>query len=216
MKNGNALEMSAGQLLELTASVIRAMPKEMPPDVAQEWINNPIALKTALQKNLIPPPQPEEVSVAEMSKKFVLPVVFSLVVDYDAPLEVLIKRGKHDSRDDVDSFNIFRGGSKKGKIETHVSLVHFGEIMKFRDAENKLMKMGYRSANLRELLTFSYTYPDIQRQFPIRSLEMSNDNSISIQRVPVIWGSGIWRNLHMNDCNALWGEYCRFLAVPLS
>lgn len=55
-KRETVSDMTAGQMKELSAAVLEALPTDMPADVAQGWISNKRSLKRQLRRVLMPPP----------------------------------------------------------------------------------------------------------------------------------------------------------------
>lgn len=61
-------EVGKKQLVELGASVLRALPQDISSDVAQGWIDNPSALEKVLRSALLPPEKEQAVKSPSGSK----------------------------------------------------------------------------------------------------------------------------------------------------
>lgn len=95
-----------------------------------------------------------------------------------------------------------------------VELVHFNREISTDDALHELDKMGMRPAELRELLAFGQTYPDIQRKFPVIALGSFWQYRHS-RYFPFLFSGGSERDLRMGEeyKDEGWGNLCRFAAV---
>ena len=78
------------------------------------------------------------------------------------------------------------------------------------DAVKELKQMGYRPANLFELLAFGAEYPDEQRQYGIVALGSSCGTILSF---PVLYGSAQERGMSLHWSGGTWSSGWRFAAV---
>ena len=94
---------------------------------------------------------------------------YSLVVDYEKSIEDLIKEGRYAEADpDITSRNF--PPKKKGVINVKVELIDFGGYILDVKALHKMEEMGYRPADIYELLTLGKKHPKLQLQFKIVAL----------------------------------------------
>jgi len=96
---------------------------------------------------------------------------FRVAVNYDQTVKEMVQAGKYDwsgSKFQVtgDTFPVNHRAS--GTVE--IVLVHFHRHIGWQEALGELDKMGFRPAELPELLAFGATYPEKQREFPIIAL----------------------------------------------
>ena len=92
---------------------------------------------------------------------------FKQLVNYDLSIKELVK--EYDwKNDDLTDKNF--PSVEKGEKEVEFTLFHFGKSMTSEEAISKMEKSGYRSATIKELLSFGNKYPDLQREFPIVAL----------------------------------------------
>lgn len=122
-------------------------------------------------------------------------VTFYLVtVDYGLRFEEMVEEGKYDKISfDITSFNF--PVKRKGKAKVVVELINFNRSIFARIALKKLAEIGYRSADLHELLALGIQYPDIQREFPIVELDSVWRNPYNDQNVVCLCGSVSEREL---------------------
>ena len=95
--------------------------------------------------------------------------VYPVTVNYDQSIEEMVKAGKYDRKNSgiiSKHFSIDRGGVSKVEIK----LIQFSRTLTSREVFDELFEMGFRFANLSELLAFGAAYPDVQREFEILAL----------------------------------------------
>lgn len=202
-KDGNALKMSVGQFAELIAAVTRALPRDMDSTTGQMWIDNPQALQKILCEALM------------SSVKTESDIAFPLKVNYDLSVESLVAHGKYDWKNDNITTNNFPT-VRKGEANLVLELVHFNKVLTSEEVLKELDKMGYRPAELHELLSFGEKYPDIQRQFTVFALGSLWRYWNGDRLVPYLRRCGGGRGLDLSYFSYGWGGRCRFAAVRKS
>ena len=137
---------------------------------------------------------------------------FPLRVNYDLSVESLVINGKYDWKNDAITGKNFPT-TRKGEVDLVLELVHFNKVLTSEEVLKELDKMGYRPAELHELLTFGEKYPDIQRQFPVFALGSLLRLWDDDRHVPCLLRFGGGRDLYLRYFSVRWGEDCRFAAV---
>lgn len=94
---------------------------------------------------------------------------FPLKVNYDLSVESLVVYGKYKWKNDDITTNNFPT-IRKGETDIILELVYFNEVLTSDEALKELDKLGYRPAEIQEILTFGEKYPDIQRYLPVIAL----------------------------------------------
>ncbi|MBI4991662.1 MAG: hypothetical protein HZB99_00390 [Candidatus Harrisonbacteria bacterium] len=144
---------------------------------------------------------------------------FPISVNYDLSVESMVAMGKYDGQNynfTTKNFPTIR----KGEVDLVLGLVHFNGVLTSEEALKELDKMGYRPAELRELLVFGAKYSDIWNQFPpvvsvvaLGSVWLDPNARRNHYKVPyLLMGSG-GRYMEFNCFDCRWHEGCRFLAV---
>ncbi|MFH1036815.1 MAG: hypothetical protein V1756_02030 [Patescibacteria group bacterium] len=137
---------------------------------------------------------------------------YSLVVDYDKPVEEMIKSGLYDVLDgDITSKRF--PTKRVGKTEIAVKLVHFNRPISNDEAIKELNLMGYRPAKFYELLAFGEKYPEIQRKFPIIAPGSVWRRSDGRRYIPYLDSIGSKRGLFLVWFGRFWVKCVRFAAV---
>lgn len=131
---------------------------------------------------------------------------FTLTVDYNRTLEEMILTGGYDSVDSViNGTNFPTSFSADNKtLVVEVKLFSFSELISGRGIISEMNKVGYRPANLAELLALGQAYPGLQRHCSIVAfgsfLMCGEENSL----VPVLDG-GAGRRLGLVSFDSFWG-----------
>jgi len=137
---------------------------------------------------------------------------YLLSVDYGRSVEDGVKAGHYDWVDsDITSRNF--PTKRKGTAEVAVELIHFNWYFWTDRVLRELDEMGYRPAELHELLAFGEKYPEIQRGFPIFALGSIWQDRGGNRRVPYLGRSGWERELGLARLERCWSMVCRFAAV---
>lgn len=138
--------------------------------------------------------------------------IYPVSVDYEMSVEELVRRGRYDWSDsDITSKHF--PTQRAGKAEVAIELIHFDRDIDSDEALRKLDRMGFRPAELHELLAFGARYPDVQREFPIIALGSVWRGPLGFRHVPCLYGDGSERGLNLGWFGLGWGGHCRFAAV---
>lgn len=103
---------------------------------------------------------------------------YPVVVDYTLSLEEAVKLGHYGSVDG----NIYEKNfpnNRSGKPFISIELLSFNRKISVDDVSKEIDKMGYRPADLRELLALGERYPNIQTEFPIVALGSVSKHSLA-------------------------------------
>jgi hypothetical protein len=188
MSSGNA-SMTTGQFRELAGAVLRTIPDDLDPTVAQKWIENQEELRDALRQAL------------KSGGCF-------LFVNYDESVEDAVKAGHYDwVSSNINSHNF--STTQKGSRRVEMKLIHFDRVISTEEALRELDRMGYRPSELHELLAFGRDHPEI----PIIGLASVWRDARGYARVPYLDRHGSKRNLNLNWVENDWNEVCRFAAL---
>jgi len=207
-KHGTASRVT-GSYVEFQAAVLRALPRDIDSDVALGWTQNGESLARVLREALTPRDMPAGLS-AEASAK--AGNTYHLSVDYGRNVEDGVKVGRYDwANADITSRNF--PTKRKGTVEVAVELVHFNRYVSTDEALRELDKMGYRPAELHELLAFGEKYPEVQREFQIVALGSVWRYRDGDRYVPYLYGDGSGRGLYMGWIEDDWYVVYRFAAV---
>ena len=209
-----------GWYVEFQAAILRQAPRpeEIGQDVAEGWTGNQKSLKETLAGSLLPPRQTETFLVlcgqATIEKKVVdsSRPVFTLVVDYGQPLAKMIEAGRYDSVHPAVTAKHFPIAGQ-GQRETAVEIFHFNRVMSSDQVIAELDRVGYRPAQIEELLAIGAKKPELQRQFPIIALGSRWRDSYGYRHIPCLDGWGGGRELGIYWFERDWYGHCRFLAV---
>ena len=139
-------------------------------------------------------------------------IIYSIFVDYTKSIEELVKLGKYDwANGDITTKNF--PTKRSGKMKTEINLIHFDRSISSEEVLKELDKMGYRAAELYELLTFGARYPDVQREFPVVALGSVWQSPSASRCVAYLRRRDSKRYLLLYDFGRGWSAYCRFAAV---
>ena len=154
-KHGTTSQVTGGYV-EFQAAVLRALPRNIDSDVALGWTQNGESLAQVLREALTPDHKPAGIT-------------YPLSVDYGRSVEDGVKAGHYDLANSDISRNF--ATKRKGTAEVAVELIHFNYTSSIDEVLRELDKMGYRPAELQELLAFGEKYPEVQLEFPIVALD---------------------------------------------
>jgi hypothetical protein len=197
-KHGTASQVT-GSYVEFQAAVLRALPRDVNPDVALGWTQNGESLARVLREALTPDGKPAGNS-------------YPLSVDYGRSVEDGVKAGRYDwANSNITSRNF--PTKWKGTAEVTVGLAHFNRYVSTDETLRELDKIGMRPAELHEFLAFGEKYPEVQREFPIVALGSVWQGRLGIRRVPYLRRDGSMRGLDLYWIVHDWSEVCRFAAV---
>lgn len=199
MANHGTASQVTGSYVEFQAAVLRALPRDIDSDVALGWTNNGESLACILREAFTPNGKPAGNS-------------YPLFVNYDFPVGDAVKLGNYNwVNSDITSKNF--PTTRTGKAEVVVKLIHFNRYISTNKALRELDRMGYRPAELHELIAFGAKYPDVQREFPIVALGSVWRGRFGYRYVPSLFGSGSERDFDLDWVGCGWGGFYRFVAV---
>ena len=135
-----------------------------------------------------------------------------ITVNYGLSVEDAVKLGRYDWANIEITGNNFPT-TRRGKIEVVVELIHFNHVISTKDALNELDKMGYRPAELHELLAFGEKHPDVQCEFPIMALGSVWQDRNGFRCVPYLVEDGSGRGLDLDWLGNDWFVIYRFAVV---
>lgn len=205
--HGTASEQAVlGWYVEFQLAALRALPRDISQEIADEWRANGEALAKVFRGVLIPPKSEKEV-IAERTNP-----VYPVPIDYGMSMEQLIKLGQYDwSNKDINSKHF--PTKRTGKVDITIELVHLNRNISSKDAIRELDHMGLRPAEGCELLAFGSKYPDVQREFPIVALASVWRRSDGYRRVVCLDGRGAERSAGLGWFEDGWYDRWRFAAV---
>jgi len=142
-----------------------------------------------------------------------LRTAYPIFVNYGRSIEDGIKAGRYDWVDsDITSRNF--PTKRKGTAEVAVELVCFNRcVFSTKKVLRELDRMGYRPAELHELLAFGEKYPEVHREFPVVALGSVWRGRLGCRNVPCLDGISSWRGLDLRWFVGGWGGIFRFAAV---
>ncbi|MDP2629250.1 MAG: hypothetical protein Q8P45_00895 [Candidatus Harrisonbacteria bacterium] len=145
----------------------------------------------------------------------VRPIGIAFSLDYDQPLEALVKQGNYDyTNPDLSSANFLP--PHKGKVMLQGGqLVHFGQGVSTAQAERELDQRGLRPADIYELATFGMHLPKTQLEHPIVALgqRWRGGGVECVGYLSRDWRSGC-RYFDLRIVEDDWHGDCRFLSFP--
>lgn len=208
-KHGITSQVTGGYV-EFQAAVLRALPRDIDADVALDWAQNGEALARVLREALTPNGR----EVAGLSAEALVKAgnAYPVVVNYGMSVEDAVKLGHYDwANGNITSKNF--PTKRTGAAEIVVELIHFGRYILTKDVLKELDKMGYRPADLHELLAFGEKYPEVQREFPIAALGSVWQNRSGDRSVSCLGRDDSRRGLRLHWLGNVWLVICRFAAV---
>jgi hypothetical protein len=137
---------------------------------------------------------------------------FTINVNYDLPLEEMVKAGKYDWVNREITTDKFPS-KRKGTAVIDVDLIFFNRDMEWDEVLLALDKMGYRPAELPELLAFGAKYPDIQKNFPIVAFGSVGHNSEGHNIVVGLFSDYGGRGLRLYWLDSRWRANYRFAVL---
>jgi hypothetical protein len=137
---------------------------------------------------------------------------YPLSVDYGRSVEDGAKAGRYDwVNPDITSCNF--PTKRKGTAEVAVELINFNRHVSTDEALRELDGMGYRPAELHELLAFGEKYPEVQREFPVVALGSVWQYRVGVRVVPYLGRGGSGRRLGLGWVGYGWDGFYRFAVV---
>lgn len=126
---------------------------------------------------------------------------YLISVDYGITVEEAIRFGNYDGVNENITQENFPS-KINGKTEVEVELIDFKKIISTDNAFEEMDKMGYRPADLRELIVFGGEYSDLERGASIIAGPVWRDAD-GHRYSPCFYGSGSVKflNLHRIDAS---------------
>lgn len=204
-----------GQYNEVSVAIMRALPKVLAgtdPKKVIKAVENGQALEEALNDALLLLLN-RKVSVGIKALPKLHPV-YPVTVNYDLSVEEAVALGKYDHVFPNEVSSKHFKTERNGIAELKITLVCIEENLMTKEIPEKLDQLGYRPAELHELLAFGAKYPDVQRRFPIVALGSIWQESPIIHRsIPWICRDGDGRALGLCSLQAYWCGRNHFAAV---
>ena len=149
-EHGTAL--TVGQYAEFGAAVLKALPRDIPSTRALAWARNGVVLEKVLRQALVP-------------QLF----SFLITVDGNRTVEQMVEVGHYPICDPLISSRNFRDRPhRSGVFEAYI--IKLGCNISSRDAIVEIDMMGFRPADLWELLAFGGQHSAIQELFRVVAL----------------------------------------------
>jgi hypothetical protein len=208
-----------GWYVELQLVVLRAMPRDIPREVADRWKDKGELLAAAMRSLLLLPKNEHEI-MAEKAQTVIDALEgsrsanpeFPIAIDYGMGVEKLVMLGQYNwSNNDITSKHF--STKQTGKVDITIELVHFGRNISSKEAIKELDRMGLRPAEACELLKFGEKYPDVQREFLINALGSVWRYLDGYRNVVCLGGSGAGRFADLRWLESGWFGSWRFAAV---
>jgi len=198
---GNPGGMTVRQFRNLAEAVIRALPTDLNPTTTQGWVESPdpTVLGNAIRTALMPTGNS----------------IYIVFVDYAMSAKDAVKAGRYDDLDpNITSPNFPTG--RKGTAEITVELINFRATLLLEEAIRKIEGMvGYRPADLQELLAFGAQNQNVQRHNSIISVapESSWCHPTGRRFFPELCGGMGGRSLLSRYVKDYCGDNCCFPVV---
>ncbi len=139
---------------------------------------------------------------------------FKVTVDYSQAVKQMVEAGHYDWKNpNINHTNFPIPPSKRGKKEVTIGLVSFNRNMELNEILQELDRMGFRPAELPELLAFGTAYPEKQREFPIVALGSVWRYWFGHRRVAYLCSRSGRRILRLRYFVDRWNSDYRFAAV---
>ena len=193
---------STGQFGEFVGAVVSQLwpiVKDMSPTQIQHLIENQGDLKNLIQRAF------------SENEKFAR--LYVVTVNYGMDVKQAIEFGNYDwVGGDISQKNF--PTKRKGNVDIILKLIHFNRDISTDQVLEELDQMGYRPAELIELLAFGEKYPQVQREFPIIALDSVWQAIGGAHYAPGLSGPGSERALGLGCVQRDWDKTWRFAAVP--
>ena len=136
----------------------------------------------------------------------------SFPVILDKTIEELIHLGHYDMTNSLISEQLFSYEISSGS-ELNAWLVDFDKFSSIRSAIVGIELMGFRAANLRELLSFGIHHPTLQLQYEIIALGELPNWHYNHKAVPYLDSWNQKRKLSLDCWVNKWPPGCHFLTI---
>lgn len=191
-------ELTAGQMKELTAALIEALPTKLSLATAQRWIGDKRQLGKSLRALLMAG------NVAERT--------YRVALDYTQSLGAMIAAGHFDwGIQPFDATNFPVTGA--GLVNVDIVLYQPSQVTGTNDILGELDYLSLRPATIAELLALAATFPDLQRLFTIIAFGSIGPNRLGVSTAPCLKAHGSDRTFSLAMVGCLWDSSDRFAAV---
>jgi hypothetical protein len=206
------------QFAELAACVLKQLPRDIDPNIAQGWIMNPKALSKALQNALCPPPP----SVLERVRASgYLDTSFGGREVHLLPIYSFTKE---------QAFVQYRRSGEKAliwhKLENNmpyavpkaemldVMILDFGRVITDDEALCEMDNLGVCPLVYEHLIQYGIVYPEHQKQKALIGLgtRYTLDGKLCAPSLKTFFENE--RHLDATECGGYWDVRWRFLVVP--
>jgi hypothetical protein len=185
--------------VEFQVAVLRALPRDIDPDIALGWTQNGESLARVLREALTSDGKPAGNA-------------YPLSVDYGRSVGDAVGGGYYDwASTSITSKNF--PTKRQGVAEVPVELIHFNRDISTDKALRELDRMGFRPAEIHELLAFGEKYPEVQLEFPVVALASVWQDRYGFRYVSYLGRSGSERGLYLYRIEDDWDGIARFAVV---
>lgn len=141
-----------------------------------------------------------------------LSAVFSVTVDYGQTVEQMVEAGHYDWKNgEVNSRNFRVNNRRSGTME--IRAIHYDRFFSSDYAIKEMDNMGFRPAELPELLAVGAEHPNKQKENTVVALGSLLKDPNGRQYVPVLSSVGNGRGLCLYLFGSAWDPRCCFLAI---
>lgn len=134
-------------------------------------------------------------------------------VDYEKSVKEAVQAGRYDlTEEDVEDRNFSAG--HHGRSVTSMDIISFTEDILYIDAIRQIDEMGYRPAELHELLALGEQRPGFQVLHPIIALGSMREGPDKCHYVPYLDARKLKRHLGLDWIGGKWSNACYFAVVP--
>lgn len=189
--------MSTEQFREFAGVVLRSLPDDLPPAVAQKWIGNGAELRKALRETLYPQSADN---------------AFIITCEGSHSASQLVRQGNYDWVNDWIT-------DKRFPIKKHVPVSRTIELVEFdRDPTSEevlaeFARRGLERPTYEDALYFGIQHPEEQRRRPIGFLHEPVRNPLGDRIVLVLGGLADGRHLHLYWFGLRWHRDYAFAGV---
>lgn len=203
-KHGTASPQATGNYIEFQVAVLRSLPHDIDPDVANDWMNNGHVLARILRETLKALPPSKSIKV------------LNLTCEGSWKASELVVRGNYNHYPTRWAIDERFPLQEHAPIERQVELVSFDWEPSFKRILAEFNRRGLERPTYEDALYFGIEYPEEQRQRSIIFLhEPVQDQEESHGYVLVLTGN--IRDRCLDDSVALdftrWSRNCLFAAV---
>lgn len=202
-KHGTASQVT-GSYVEFQAAVLRALPRDIDPDVALGWAKNGEALSRILEDALTPDMKP-------------FGKIFIIICDGSHKTSELVVLGKYDLPDDRITDELFPITERAEHTTRAVGLIEFDYSPTSEDVLAEFARRGLERPTYDDALYFGIQYPKAQRNRAIiflhEPVELDSNRHVVLALNNNRFGK---RSIHLNWFDNQWDRLCIFAAIRKS